>query len=181
MYFSLAWLCTCVLHDSMMKCKVRIQSVFRVWLFPCVSLFLILSYCTVTYSAFSFNLWTFPQHGNHRQKVRGYLTLNVMALAWTVSQSKSCLACVTLFFKFFFLADPPPPPFTCILPLNTNKIGCVANSQIGSNPSAVKRLRLIWFFLWFHRKLDRSQGADTPWTRLGDKTAHNRRQWSPPH
>lgn len=135
MYFSLAWLCTCVLHDSMMKCKVRIQSVFRVWLFPCVSLFLILSYCKVTYSAFSFNLWTFPQHGNHRQKVRGYLTLHVMALAWTVSQSKSCLACVTLFFFIFFyllLSRPSPSSLHMHSPSKhkQNRLCCQLSNRI---------------------------------------------------
>lgn len=120
------------------------------------------------------------------KKVRCHLTLCVMALAWTVSQSKSCLGSDAYFlnvFLFFFLPlrTTLPPPSTCILPLNTNKMECVANPQMGSNPTAVKRLRLIWFSLWFHRKLDLSQGADTPWTRLGDNTSHNRRQWNAPH
>lgn len=76
-------------------------------------------------------------------------TVRVMALTWTVSKQK-LLSLYRPPPLFFYLPLIQPRPSTCILHVNTNKMECIANSQMGSNPTTVKRLRLIWFSPRFH-------------------------------
>lgn len=102
--------------------------------------------------------------------------------------TKSCLdhtalSLIPSFFRpsFSFFQTYPSPsacPSVCILHVNTNKMECVANSQMGSKPTTVKRLRLIWFsprFRWearpepgsWHSMCESGQNRRTPAKTMG--------------
>lgn len=111
----------------------------------------------------------------------------VTALTWTGAKQESCLDHSALSFLLSFFRSSPLKkrtfpslnrcPSVCILHVNTNKMECVANSQMGSKPTTVKRLRLIWFSPRFRWEARPEPGSWHSVCESGPTAERQRRQW----